>query len=109
MKGDGNRRKEAERIRSETNARIAEILTAEQRPAWERLLAEAGTRGPSSAGRVYVLEGGAPKALDVRLGLSDGMSTEVISGVNEGMEVVIGTADAAKPAAGGGLPRGRFF
>jgi HlyD family secretion protein len=111
MKGDGNRRKEAERIRSETNARIAEILTPEQRPAWERVLAESGARGQSTAGRVYVLENGEPKAVEVRLGLSDGMSTEVISGLKENEEVIIGTADAraAPPAAGGGLPRARFF
>jgi len=111
MKGDGNRRREAERIRSETNARIAEILTPEQRPAWERLLAESGARGQSTAGRVYVLENGEPKAVDVRLGLSDGMSTEVLSGLNENDEVITGTADArsAAPGGGGGLPRARFF
>jgi len=111
MKGDGNRRKEAERIRAETNGRIGEILTPEQRPAWERLLAEAGSRSPATSGRVYVLESSEPKALDVRLGLSDGMSTEVLSGLAEGTEVIIGTADArgSAPAAGGGLPRARFF
>jgi HlyD family secretion protein len=109
MKGDGSRRKEAERIRAETNARIAEILTAEQRPAWERLLSEGGTRGPSAAGRVYVLENGAPKPAEVRLGLSDGMSTEVVSGLTEGTEVIIGTVDGGKPPAAGGLPRARFF
>jgi len=109
--GDAARRKEAERIRAETNGRIAEILTPEQRPAWERLLAEAGSRGPSTSGRVYVLENAEPKPLDVRLGLSDGMSTEVLSGLAEGTEVIIGTADArgSAPAAGGGLPRARFF
>jgi HlyD family secretion protein len=111
MKGDGNRRKEAERIRSETNARIAGILTPEQRPAWERLLAEAGARGQTTSGRVYLLENGAPKPVELRLGLSDGMSTEVVSGLSEGSEVIIGTADArgSQPAAGGGLPRARFF
>jgi HlyD family secretion protein len=111
MKGDGNRRKEVERIRAETNTRIAEILTPEQRPAWERLLAESGTRGPTTAGRVYVLEDGAPKPLDVRLGLSDGMSTEVVSGLDENAEVIVGTGDtrASAPAPSGGLPRMRFF
>ncbi len=110
MKGDGNRRKEVERIRAETNARIAEILTPEQRPAWERLLAEAGSRGQVTSGRVYVLADGEPKAVDVRLGLSDGMSTEVVAGLAEGAEVVIGTGEArgSQPAAGG-LPRARFF
>src|SRR5688572_4548914 len=109
LKGDGNRRREMEKVRSETNARIGEILTAEQRPAWERLLSEGGTRGPSAAGRVYLLENGEPKPAEVRLGLSDGMSTEVVSGLKEGTEVIIGTVDAGKPPAGGGLPRARFF
>jgi HlyD family secretion protein len=110
MKGDGNRRREMEKIRSETNARIAQILTPEQQPAWERLLGESGARGQSAAGRVYVLEGGQPKALDVRLGLSDGTTTEVLAGLAEGSEVIIGTADARapRPAASGGLPRARF-
>jgi HlyD family secretion protein len=112
MKGDGERRREAERIRAETNARIAEVLTPEQRPDWERLLAESGSRGPSAAGRIYVLENGKPRAADVRLGLTDGTATEVVSGLAEGAEVIIGTADAragATSGAGGGLPRGRFF
>jgi HlyD family secretion protein len=111
MKGDGNRRREVERIRSETNARIAEILTAEQRPTWERLLAESGARGQATVGRVYVLENGEPQPLDVRLGMSDGMSTEVLNGLRESQEVIIGTADARapQPASGGGLPRVRLF
>ena len=57
-----------------------------------------------------MLEGGQPKAADVRLGLTDGSSTELVSGLAEGAEVIVGTADArAGAAAGGGLPRGRFF
>ncbi len=110
VKAEASRRKEAERIRAETNARIGEILAPEQRPAWERLLAEAGSRGQTSSGRVYVLEGGEPKAVEVRLGLSDGMSTEVVSGLAESQEVIVGTAEARGAAAGpgGGLPRARF-
>jgi HlyD family secretion protein len=111
MKAEGNRRKEAERIRAETNARIGEILTPEQRPAWERLLAEAGSRGQTSSGRVYLLEGGEPKAIEVRLGLSDGTSTQVVSGLTENQEVIVGTVTASggAPGPGGGLPRARFF
>ena len=112
MKGDGERRREAERIRAETNARIGELLTPEQRPAWERLVAESGSRGPSTAGRVFVLEGGQPKPAEVRLGLTDGSTTEVVSGLAEGVEVVIGTSDpraGAPGGASGGLPRARFF
>jgi HlyD family secretion protein len=111
MKGDGNRRREAEKVRAETNARIGEILTPEQRPAWERLLAESSARGASSAGRVYQLDGGEPKPIEVRLGLSDGTATELLGGaLTEGAEVIIGTAEARGAApTGGGLPRGRFF
>jgi HlyD family secretion protein len=110
MKGDGNRRREAEKIRAETNARIAEILTPEQHPAWERLLAESGGRGQSAAGRVYVLQSGQPTAVDLRLGLADGTSTEVLSGLAEGASVIIGTLDARAPVppASGGLPRAKF-
>src|SRR5574341_843049 len=106
MKGDSTRRREVEKVRAETNARIAEILTPEQRPAWERLLVEGGSRGPAAAGRVYVLQDSELKALDVRLGLTDGTSTEVVSGLTEGTEVIIGTIDARSGGgASGGLPR----
>ena len=112
--GEAERRRQAERIRAETNARIAEILTPEQRPAWERLLAESGARGQAATGRVYVLEGGQPKPVDVRLGLTDGSNTELAAGgLAEGSEVIIGVADATRGGSGqpasGGLPRGRFF
>ena len=59
-----------------------------------------------------MLEGGTPKGIDVRLGLTDGSSTELVSGLAEGAEVIVGTADARAGAPGGasgGLPRGRFF
>jgi len=113
MKGESDRRREVERIRSETNARIGEILTSEQRPAWERLLAESGTRGQASSGRVWILEGSQPKAVAVRLGLTDGTTTELLqSPLAEGAEVIIGTQDSRagkNGPAGGGLPRARFF
>ena len=111
LKSDGERRRQAERIRAETNARIGEILTPEQRPTWERLLAESGARG-TAAGRVYVLENGRPKAVDVRLGLTDGSATEILGGgLGEGAEIVVGTVEASRAKAGpaGGLPRMRLF
>ena len=51
-------------------------------------------------GRVYVLEDGAPRPRDVRLGLTDGSTTELVAGaLTEGMEVVIGTAAAGRSAS----------
>src|SRR5688572_28550571 len=111
LPSDAERRRHAERIRAETNGRIAEILTSEQRPAWERLLAEAGARGRAASGRVYVLEAGEPQPVDVRLGLTDGSATELVAGnLAEGSEVIIGVTEAGRSgsqAAPGGLPRGR--
>ena len=103
------RRREMDRIRAETSTRIAEIVTAEQRPAWEKLLAEArGGRTAAAAGRLWVLRDGQPSPLEVRLGLSDGGSTELVGGtLAEGAEVVVGLApDGAQQT---GLPRFRPF
>jgi HlyD family secretion protein len=59
----------------------------------------AGVREPG-IGRVYVLEDGAPRPRDVRLGLTDGSTTELVAGaLTEGMEVVIGTAAAGRSAS----------
>ena len=65
---------------------------------------------PTAHVPLQLLDEDRPKAIDLRLGLSDGMSTEVLSGVAEGAEVVIGVADARPGgAAAPGLPRGRIF
>ncbi len=70
----------------------------------------AGAKGPEAGrtGRVWVPEGGGARAVDVRLGLSDGLSTEVVSGqLQEGAEVIVGLAGNGQ--RGTGLPRFRFF
>ncbi|MBP7917509.1 MAG: efflux RND transporter periplasmic adaptor subunit [Arenimonas sp.] len=41
---------------------------------------------------VYVLDNGAPKAVEIRLGASDGSRTEVIGGLSEGQQVIVGSA-----------------
>jgi HlyD family secretion protein len=47
----------------------------------------------ASAGRLWLLEAGEPKPVDVRLGLSDGTVTEVVSGgLKEADEIIIGVA-----------------
>jgi HlyD family secretion protein len=114
MPNESERRRQGERVRAETNARIAEILKPEQQAAWERVLAEAGSRGQASSGRVWQLQEGEPSPVDVRLGLTDGASTEIVSGpLVEGAEIIVGVGDnrggaAATPGTGGG-PRGRLF
>jgi len=60
------------------------------------------------AGRVWLLEAGRPKSIDIRLGLSDGASTELLGDpIAEGTEVIVGMAAAEKRNSG--LPRMRLF
>ncbi|MCS6914278.1 MAG: efflux RND transporter periplasmic adaptor subunit [Myxococcales bacterium] len=68
-------------------------------------------------GTVYVLEGQALRAVPVRIGITDGIYSEVLAGLREGQQVV---TDLARPPApvpggtpmapqpGGGLRRGGF-
>jgi hypothetical protein len=68
---------------------------------------------------VYVLSGDEKNPMltpvQIRTGISDGISTEVLSGLDEGDRVVTGTvltgvvtpAAASNPFGGGGFPRGR--
>ena len=95
-------------IRSETNTlrerirrAIAELLSPEQKEKFSRLSATHESN-PTTRGRVYVAdEDGRPVAVDLVLGLSDGMFTEVVSGnLKTGQQVIIGTYPAGqKPSA----------
>jgi HlyD family secretion protein len=100
-------------IRSETRARIEEILKPEQKERYAQIVAEqAGRTGAQTRGRVWVLDAGKPKAIDVRVGLTDGTATEISGeGIAEGVEVLIGAtggATSSAPAAKGAPPR-MFF
>ena len=95
----GERRKQAERLRAESRARITEILTPEQRKRYEEIAPARSGRGRSvvTSGRVWVLDGGKPRAISLRLGLSDGSHTEVVSGeLKEGDTVILGTRSDSK-------------
>jgi HlyD family secretion protein len=66
------------------------------------------TRPGVAAGRVWTLEDGRAKPLEVRLGLSDGASTELLGDpIAQGTDVIVGMAAADK--RGSGLPRMRLF
>ena len=106
---NGNKCSGVQRIRAEVRARIAGILRADQKEAYARLVRELGARTAPATGRVWILaRGGAPAPVELRLGLSDGASTEVLDGpLAEGAEVVVGTAPGADGR--GGLPRLRLF
>lgn len=106
------RPKARERISAEIRARIADVLSAEQKPKYAALLAAVAGR-QSTRGRIYLMGAdGKPVAYAVRLGISDGSSTELLLGPNapdasvlkEGALVIVGTVAAG--AAPGGAPTG---
>jgi HlyD family secretion protein len=109
------RPKARDRLMADIRARIGEVLTAEQKTRYGALVAESAGR-TSTRGRVYVLDAqGLPQALNVRLGVSDGSSTELLLGPNaangelkEGAEVIIGIKAPAAAGAKGPGPRPPF-
>lgn len=103
--------KAQERNRAEIHERVSTTLTPEQKKRYDEMASEAqsvraGSGGGS--GRVWIVgEDGSPKAISVRLGLTDGSMTEIVSGeMKEGQEVIAGQQTATKPA---GMPGPRLF
>jgi HlyD family secretion protein len=106
LQNESERRKHAERVRRESRERMAALMTPEQLPAFERIMAEVGG-GVAPAGRVWLpTPSASPTPVDVRIGLSDDASAEVVSGnLSEGTEIIVGTVRAAPPPrAAGGSP-----
>ena len=102
---EAERGKARERISADIRVQIDSILMPEQKPRYAQLVAEAASRqGANSRGRIY-LQGadGKPTAYNVRLGVTDGTSTELIVSPNssnadklsEGAMVIIGIASGA--------------
>ncbi len=109
---EADRKKLIERARSEMQMQVADILTPEQKKKFDEINAESSTHRTSgtTAGRIYVMDANRrPKEVGVRVGLTDGTMTEVISAdLNEGMEVIVGTVQTqsgAKPATPPAGPR----
>ena len=92
------RPKARDRIMADLRAKVADNLSAEQKTKYAALLAEAGAR-TNTRGRIYLMgEDGKPKAFNVRLGITDGSSTELLVAANapnaaelkEGALVIVG-------------------
>ncbi|MCX7368437.1 MAG: efflux RND transporter periplasmic adaptor subunit [Alphaproteobacteria bacterium] len=94
------RRQQAQAARQRLIARLNAVLTPDQRA---RLAALRGNAATGQAGTVWVQEGDAPpRAVQLRIGLSDGSVTEIISGdIAEGAAVIIGQERAGAAAASG--------
>ncbi|MCX7168229.1 MAG: efflux RND transporter periplasmic adaptor subunit [Rhodocyclales bacterium] len=110
---DAEKTKAQERNRAEIREKVAAILSPGQKKLYDEIASEAQAvraGGGGGGGRVWIIgEDGSPKAINVRLGLTDGSMTEIVSGdIKEGSEVIVGqqTANGAKPS---GMPGPRLF
>jgi HlyD family secretion protein len=101
---EADRRTRSERLRGDMRQKINAMLNPEQQKKYAEIVAAETGRSGGSSGRVYVLDAGAPREVALRLGLTDGNATEVVSGaLTEGAEVIVGSnaanATAARPSA----------
>ena len=110
---DAEKTKAQERNRVEVREKVATILNPDQKKRYDEMASEAQAAragGGGGSGRIWIIgEEGKPKSIDVRLGLTDGSMTEIVSGdVKEGSEVIVGqqTVNSTKPS---GTPGPRLF
>ncbi len=103
------RRARGRQVAGAIGDKLRTVLRPDQLPlleAWtaERAAARAGAA--SVPGRIYVIDAeGRPALAQVRLGATDGTSTEIVSGAQEGQRAIIGGGARAR-TGGFGPPRG---
>lgn len=116
-----DRGKTRERLMADVKARVTEIFPENRRPQIQQLLAEVGGASiGGQRGRIFLLQPDAkgrlaPQPQSVRLGISDGIHTELLvspgqsSPVQEHSTVIVGlTTPASKPGMGSAPPRAPF-
>ena len=106
---EADRRTRGERFRGDVRQKIAAMLNPEQQKKYADIVAAETGRGSATAGRVYTLGAdGKPQEVRLRLGLTDGNATEMVSGdLAEGASVIVGNVDGNAQAArtGSSAPR----
>jgi HlyD family secretion protein len=110
---EAEKSKAQERNRAEIREKVAAMLTPEQKLRYDELGAQtaaARSGGGGGTGRIWIVgEDGKPKAVELRLGLTDGSMTEIVSGeIKDAQEVITGQQSAATPKASG-MPGPRLF
>jgi HlyD family secretion protein len=109
-----DRPKARERITADIRARIGDLLTPEQKIKYAALVAQSAGR-QATRGRIFLLGAdGKPVAYNVRLGITDGSSTELLLSPNapeaellkEGALVITGTLTPGTGSSGSSGPSG---
>jgi HlyD family secretion protein len=95
--GDGDASARRERIlaaRRELEQRIAGVLTPKQKSVFDEIVkrqASAAGQRTTQSGRVFIVgRDGEPQGVTIRIGATDGGSTEVVAGLDAGAEVIVG-------------------
>ncbi|MGH7268103.1 MAG: efflux RND transporter periplasmic adaptor subunit, partial [Candidatus Rokuibacteriota bacterium] len=107
------REAERRRLRGDAREKIREMLTPEQRTRYDAMVAaqDGGRNGPAAGTPARVFSpgpDGAPRAVPISIGASDGSYSEVLAGdLRPGQEVIVGQTGATAPARRSG-PRLRF-
>lgn len=100
------RGKAREKITAEIRAQLRDQMTPEQKPKFDALVAASANR-QVTRGKIYLMGvDGKPKAYNVRLGITDGSSTELIVSPNspdsaeliEGAAAIVGTVNTGGTA-----------
>lgn len=107
---DPDRQQAMERVRAGMRAEVAAMLSPEQGKKYEEIQAAQRPGGSGGRGSIHVLDNdGRPREVAVRLGLTDGLMTEIAAaGLAEGQQAIVGSApkgDGAQPARRGSSPR----
>ncbi len=109
------RGKARERITAEIRAQLRDQMTPEQQPKFDALVAASASR-QVTRGKIYLMGAdGKPKAYNVRLGITDGSSTELIVTPNSpdaaelvvGAAVIVGTVNTGATAGSSGSSSAR--
>ena len=107
------RGKAREKITADIRVQLRDQMTAEQKPKFDALVAASANR-QVTRGKIYLMGAdGKPKAYNVRLGITDGSSTELIVPANSanspdaadlvvGAAVIIGTVNTGATAGSSG-------
>jgi HlyD family secretion protein len=103
------RRERGRLIATQIGERLKPLLKGEQVALFETWQAERGARNAGTngvPGRIYTIDAEGKAVLTtVRLGATDGTSTEILSGLAEGQKAIIGGGPRAKSSGFGGGPR----
>lgn len=87
-------------VRELADQRILKILRPDQQEKFRALIAER-RNNPSSPARIWVLENGNPKAVQIAVGVSDNSHSELVRGpLAEGAEVIVGINRSGSKSGG---------